>query len=38
VAEVLAGGGWTARRPEFWDGRAAERIVDLLIEHNGAAA
>lgn len=30
VADVLASGGKVGRRPELWDGRAAERIVDDL--------
>lgn len=30
---ILAGGGKTGRRPELWDGRAAERIVQHLHEH-----
>ena len=30
---VLAGGGKSGRRPELWDGRAAERIVQHLCEH-----
>jgi len=29
---VLAGRGKTGRRPQFWDGRAAERIVETLAE------
>jgi len=29
---VLAGHGKTGRRPQFWDGRAAERIVVVLAE------
>jgi UDP-N-acetylglucosamine 2-epimerase (non-hydrolysing) len=32
AAEVLARGPMPARRPEFWDGRAAERIVGVLAE------
>jgi UDP-N-acetylglucosamine 2-epimerase (non-hydrolysing) len=28
--EILAGGGKGGRIPEFWDGRAAERIVAVL--------
>ena len=27
VSEILAGGGKSGRIPEFWDGRAAERIA-----------
>lgn len=38
VAEVLAGRGVELRRPEFWDGRAAERIVEILIESLGKQA
>lgn len=30
VAEILAGGGKRGRIPEFWDGRAAERIAAHL--------
>jgi len=30
VAEVLAGRGKRGRRPALWDGRAAERIADVL--------
>lgn len=30
VDEILAGGGKCGRIPEFWDGRAAERIADDL--------
>jgi UDP-N-acetylglucosamine 2-epimerase (non-hydrolysing) len=29
---VLAGRAKTGRRPQFWDGRAAERIVETLAE------
>lgn len=29
---VLAGGGKTGRRPDLWDGRAAERIVSALAD------
>ncbi len=29
---VLAGKGKTGRRPQFWDGKAAERIVEALAE------
>lgn len=38
VGEVLADGGGEARRPEYWDGRASERIVNILLERSGAAA
>jgi UDP-N-acetylglucosamine 2-epimerase (non-hydrolysing) len=30
--ELLATGGKAGRRPELWDGRAAERIVEILLE------
>jgi UDP-N-acetylglucosamine 2-epimerase (non-hydrolysing) len=30
AAEVLAGGGKAGRTPELWDGRAAERIAEVL--------
>ena len=30
VSEILAGGGKSGRIPEFWDGRAAERIAAHL--------
>jgi UDP-N-acetylglucosamine 2-epimerase (non-hydrolysing) len=30
VREVLAGRARRGRRPALWDGRAAERIVDIL--------
>lgn len=33
---VLAGGGKQGRRPELWDGRAAERIVQHLREYFAA--
>ena len=32
VDEILAGGGKRGRIPEFWDGRAAERIADDLAK------
>jgi UDP-N-acetylglucosamine 2-epimerase (non-hydrolysing) len=38
VAEVLGGGSGEPRRPEFWDGRAAERIIDILVERIGEGA
>lgn len=37
-AEVVSGDGGEARRPEFWDGRASERIVDILLEGERAVA
>ncbi len=30
--EILAGRGKAGRRPELWDGRAAERIVQVLLK------
>ena len=36
--EVIAGGGKAGRIPEYWDGRAAERIVAKLAEWLGASA
>jgi UDP-N-acetylglucosamine 2-epimerase (non-hydrolysing) len=36
VDEILAGGGKRGRRPELWDGRAAQRIVAHLSEHFSA--
>ncbi len=35
---VLAGRGKAGRRPQFWDGRAAERIVDALTRQLEEAA
>ncbi len=35
VDEVLTHGGKRGRVPEFWDGRAAERIVAILERHWG---
>jgi len=38
VDEILRTGGKKGRIPEFWDGRAAERIVLILrdwIDHGG---
>ena len=35
VQEVLAlqaAGGFQPRRPEFWDGRAGERVVQAMLE------
>lgn len=36
VERVLAGRGKTGRIPDLWDGRASERIADLVIETYGA--
>jgi UDP-N-acetylglucosamine 2-epimerase (non-hydrolysing) len=36
VDETLRGGGKRGRVPELWDGRAAERIADVLQAHFGA--
>ncbi|MCQ8180313.1 UDP-N-acetylglucosamine 2-epimerase (non-hydrolyzing) [Methylomonas sp. SURF-1] len=33
VADILATGGKTGRVPEYWDGRAAVRIVDEILRH-----
>jgi UDP-N-acetylglucosamine 2-epimerase (non-hydrolysing) len=30
--DLMATGGKAGRRPELWDGRAAERIVEVLVE------
>lgn len=35
--KVLGGGGKIGRRPELWDGRAAERIVKILANDKGSA-
>jgi UDP-N-acetylglucosamine 2-epimerase (non-hydrolysing) len=35
---VLGGKGKAGRTPELWDGRAAGRIVDLLMEVNDGLA
>ena len=32
VANVLAGKGKSGRKPQLWDGKTAERIVDVLPE------
>jgi UDP-N-acetylglucosamine 2-epimerase (non-hydrolysing) len=32
VGRVLAGGHKAGRRPELWDGQAAERIVNILMD------
>lgn len=31
--KILAGGGKRGRVPKYWDGRAAERIVECLLKH-----
>jgi UDP-N-acetylglucosamine 2-epimerase (non-hydrolysing) len=31
--KILAGNGKRGRAPKFWDGKAAERIVECLLEH-----
>lgn len=36
--EVLSGGAVEARRPALWDGRASERIVDILVERIGGVS
>jgi UDP-N-acetylglucosamine 2-epimerase (non-hydrolysing) len=33
---ILEGEGKTGRVPELWDGRAAERIVDVLLDGKAA--
>ena len=33
---ILDGGSKAGRVPELWDGRAAERIVNVLVEALGA--
>ncbi len=39
VAKVLRGDGKRGRRPALWDGRAAERTVEILArELHGRAA
>lgn len=35
VDEILGGGGKRGRRPELWDGHAAERIATTLAEYFG---
>lgn len=35
VAEILQRDGATGRVPELWDGNAAERILDALVETSG---
>jgi len=32
VAAILAGKGKIGKVPELWDGKAAERIVDILMK------
>lgn len=34
--KILAGNGKQGRKPELWDGRAAERIVKILLENEAA--
>jgi UDP-N-acetylglucosamine 2-epimerase (non-hydrolysing) len=29
--DILANGGKVGRRPDLWDGHAAERIVEILL-------
>jgi UDP-N-acetylglucosamine 2-epimerase (non-hydrolysing) len=37
--EILSGGvSYTARAPELWDGRAADRIVEALIARAGRSS
>lgn len=36
AAQMLAGHGKPGQRPQFWDGRAAERIVEVLVQRLGA--
>jgi UDP-N-acetylglucosamine 2-epimerase (non-hydrolysing) len=38
VGDILAGGGKRGRIPELWDGHAAQRITDTLIERLGRTA
>jgi UDP-N-acetylglucosamine 2-epimerase (non-hydrolysing) len=33
ASQILEGRGKTGRVPKYWDGRAAERIVQCLLEH-----
>ena len=35
---ILDGGGKAGRRPELWDGHAAERIVGILLERFGGTS
>jgi UDP-N-acetylglucosamine 2-epimerase (non-hydrolysing) len=37
VHNILLGEGKVGRSPELWDGKAAERIVDILWEREGAS-
>ncbi|MDP2696263.1 MAG: UDP-N-acetylglucosamine 2-epimerase (non-hydrolyzing) [bacterium] len=36
VAKILSGGGDKGVVPEFWDGKAAERIVDIVFNKYGS--
>jgi UDP-N-acetylglucosamine 2-epimerase (non-hydrolysing) len=36
VRKVLTGQGKQGRRPQLWDGKAAERIVEILASELGS--
>lgn len=38
AATIVAGGGKRGRRPDLWDGHAAERIVGILVDAIGTCA
>lgn len=38
VAEIIASGGKSGRIPELWDGRAAQRIAEVLYRDLSQAA